>query len=300
MAVTITGKGDSEPSVTFSQCNLEHNVMYNDKKMLKYSYVANVRGVKGHEIQFIMTIECPKGTFHYGNDGKVLESKSKVLTATYDNTKFEKWQGIYNDNLNPLPGKNTYYVRITAKDLTTGKTLGKSDYLTYTQTGSSNSNNNSNKKSDASYSPSTSLQKGYYYIHIAKDPNYCIEVKNGVASSGQNIQLQRSDGSAAQQWYFEPNNDGSYYIRSRVNNDYVLDAKGGIAADGTNLQLYRFNGTAAQRWYFEQCSQELYYIHSALNDNYVIDLERANVQNGANIEIYHSKKNAAQRWKINK
>ena len=293
-------QSSSGPSVTFSQCNLEHNVIHNDRKMLKCNYIANVQGVKGHEIQFTMTIECPKGTLIYGKDGKVLEAKSKTLTASYENTKFDKWQGIYNDNLNPFPGKNTYYVRITAKDLTTGKTLGKSDYLTYTQTGSSNSNNNSNKKSNASYSPSTSLQKGYYYIHIAKDPNYCIEVKNGVASSGQNIQLQRSDGSAAQQWYFEPNNDGSYYIRSRVNNDYVLDAKGGIAADGTNLILYRFNGKANQRWYIEQCSQDLYYIHSALNDNYVIDLEQANVQNGANIEIYHSKKNAAQRWKINK
>ena len=292
-------QSSSGPSATFSQCYLEHNVINNNRKMLKCNYIANVKGVKGHDIQFIMTIECPKGTLHYGKDGKTLEAKSKTFTVSYDNSKFDKWQGFYNDNLNPLPGKNTYYVRITAKDLTTGKTLGKSDYLTYTQTGSSNSKNNNNN-SRASYSPSTSLHKGYYYIHIAIDPHYCIDLKDGVVNSGQNIQLRRSDGSGGQQWYLEPNNDGSYYIRSRLNNDYVLDAKGGIAADGTNLILYRFNGKANQRWYFEQCSQELYYIHSALDDNYVIDLERANVQNGANIEIYHSKHNNAQRWKINK
>lgn len=288
-------QSSSGPSVTFSKCNLEHNVINNNRKMLKCNYTANVIGVKGHDVQFTMTIECPKGTLLYGKNGNALESKTKALDATYDNSKFDSWLGIYNDNLNPLPGKNTYYVRVTVKDLTTGKTLGKSNYVTYTQTGSSNSNNNSR-----AYSPSTSLRKGYYYIHIAIDPNYCIEVKNGVVNNGQNIQLKRSDGSGAQQWYFEPNNDGSYYIRSRLNNDYVLDAKGGIAADGTNLILYRFNGKANQRWYIEQCSQDLYYIHSALNDNYVIDLEQANVQNGANIEIYHSKHNNAQRWKINK
>lgn len=292
-------QSSSGPSVTFSKCNLEHNVIHNNRKILKCNYTANVKGVKGHDVQFIMTIECPKGTLLYGKNGNALESKTQALDATYDNSKFDSWIGIYNDNLNPLPGKNTYYVQVTAKDLTTGKILGKSDYVTYTQTGSSNSNKNNNS-SQASYSPSTSLHKGYYYIHIAIDPHYCIDLKDGIVNNGQNIQLQRSDGSGGQQWYFEPNNDGSYYIRSRLNNDYVLDAKGGIAADGTNLILYRFNGKANQRWYLEQCSQDLYYIHSALNDNYVIDLTQANVQNGANIEIYHSKHNKAQRWKINK
>ena len=296
---TSKSQSSSGPSVSFSKCNLEHNVTHNNRKMLKCNYTANVIGVKGHDVQFIMTIECPKGTLLYGKNGNALESKTQALDATYDNSKFDSWVGIYNDNLNPLPGKNTYYVRITAKDLTTGKTLGKSDYVTYTQTGSSNSNKNNNS-SQASYSPSTSLHKGYYYIHIAIDPHYCIDLKDGIVNNGQNIQLRRSDGSGGQQWYLEPNNDGSYYIRSRLNNDYVLDAKGGIAADGTNLILYRFNGKANQRWYFEQCSQDLYYIHSAMNDNYVIDLEQANIQNGANIEIYHSKHNNAQRWKINK
>lgn len=170
MAVTMTGNGKSsstkktsnEPSATFSNCKLEHNVIYNDKKMLKFSYDYNIEGAKGHEVQIVATVECPKGTPHLKKDGNPLENRRDPFIVNSDSYSKNAWVGFYNDNLNPKPGKNSYYVCARVHDLTTGKVLGKSDYLSYTQTGNSNnnkSNNKSNSKSNKSNSNSNKTNK---------------------------------------------------------------------------------------------------------------------------------------------
>lgn len=180
MAVTMTGNGSSnsssnkgnsksnsnsssnkqnsgEPKATFSNCNLEHNVMYNDKKMLKFSCDYNIQEAQGHEVQLVMSVECPKGTTHLKTDGKPLENKRDPFIVNTDNyIRKDFWFGLYNSTLNPKPGKNTYYVCVRVHDLTTGKILGKSDYFSYTQTGSTSSNNKSSSNKGNSNSNSNS------------------------------------------------------------------------------------------------------------------------------------------------
>ena len=174
LAVTMTG--NSKANATFSNCKLELNVdnKTKDKKMLKYSYHYNIQGANGHEVQLILSVESPKGTPHYKSNGDPLEYRNKTFTVNSDNYEKDDWIGLYNNTLNPKPGKNTYYAHVTAKDVTTGKTIGESDYLSYTQTGSSNNNNNSNNKNNnknsssnkkSSSSPSASLS------NIRLEPN---------------------------------------------------------------------------------------------------------------------------------
>jgi hypothetical protein len=145
---------------------------------------------------------------------------------------------------------------------------------------------------------SAQIPKGYYFIHCVSDNNYCIDLQKGVVQDGQNIQLYQSNGTDAQKWYFEPNNDGTYFIRSAKNQDYVLDAQKGIAADGTNLQLYHFNGTKAQKWHIEEGLSGYFFFRSAIDRNYVIDLSNGITQNGSNIQLYHHNGTKAQMWKL--
>ena len=118
---------------------------------------------------------------------------------------------------------------------------------------------------------SAQLAKGYYYVHVALDTHYCLDLHKAIVQDGRNIQLYRSNGTQAQHWYFQPNSDGTYFIRSAMNTDYVLDVKKGIVQNGSNIQLYHFNGTKAQRWFLEPAGNGYFYIQSALNPEYVID-----------------------------
>ena len=94
---------------------------------------------------------------------------------------------------------------------------------------------------------SAQLAKGYYYVHVALDTHYCLDLQKAIVQDGRNIQLYRSNGTKAQKWYFQPNSDGTYFIRSAMNTDYVIDVQKGIVEDGRNIQLYHYNGTKAQR-----------------------------------------------------
>ena len=145
---------------------------------------------------------------------------------------------------------------------------------------------------------SAQIAKGYYFIHSVSDSDYCIDLQKGVVQNGQNIQLYQSNGTEAQKWYFEPNNDGTYFIRSAKNTEFVLDATKAVAADGTNVQLYHFNGTKAQKWYADESTSGCFFLRSALDWNYVIDLRKAITENGNNIQLYHHNGTAAQKWKL--
>ena len=87
---------------------------------------------------------------------------------------------------------------------------------------------------------SAQLAKGYYYVHVALDTHYCLDLQKAIVQDGRNIQLYRSNGTKAQKWYFQPNSDGTYFIRSAMNTDYVIDVQKGIVEDGRNIQLYHY------------------------------------------------------------
>ena len=78
-----------------------------------------------------------------------------------------------------------------------------------------------------------------------------LDVWNGEAVSGNNVQQYEWNGSAAQLWKADPNDDGSIVFRSALNENLVLDVAGGTDAAGANLQIYEANGSAAQNWMIE-------------------------------------------------
>lgn len=132
--------------ITFKNCRLELNAK--DKKgknMTRFHFTAEGTNLKKHDFDIYMCIESPKGTPHTYTDGDTggegLLRYSVQKTKHYKNGKHDshtykdKSISIYTSDIHPKKGKHTYYVYIEAVDCNTYKTIGRSDYLSFTMTG---------------------------------------------------------------------------------------------------------------------------------------------------------------------
>lgn len=132
---------------TFKNCSLEQNVKdQNGKKKMIFHFSADFTGMKMHDAEIWMEIECPKGTMHEyldddeGGEGrlrlpvrKLKEFKNKYKTDSFVLNNKIIW--MWNSEVHPKKGKHTYYVRLVAYDAQTYKEVGHSNYMTFTMTG---------------------------------------------------------------------------------------------------------------------------------------------------------------------
>lgn len=126
------------PSVNFSNLRLTYDQVdaNNGRKMLQVHYNLTATGLQGHTLIPVLAIEIPQGTWHKFANGSDMKSEGNQLICNYQTTIFNgQWQAIYIDALNPLPGKHTYYARIYLVDMTLGRQIAASNYLTFTNTG---------------------------------------------------------------------------------------------------------------------------------------------------------------------
>lgn len=303
---------------TFSDCKLKHNVVTDGGKQLQCQYTARFSDMKTHKkIKIVMQVEHPKGKVYkyLNNDGKnVSVTASKEYNNQYDRPILEnKRLGIYNSRLHPKPGTNTYYVRLVAYEVKTGKVIGRSGYMSFTNTGKSSdggkvSNSSASKSGSKSKSKGkwAKISKGNYHVACAENAIVYVGAKNKKMANGTNIELVGKFLEDDQQWYFLPEND-YYYICSAVNRNYVLDVKKGVAAAGTNIQLYQRNNSEAQRWYLERCNtnpgnpkenHEAFIIRSALNPDLVIEFEGKYGDFGSNIRLGRCSRKLSQMWRL--
>ena len=300
---------------TFSDCKLKHNVVTDGGKQLQCQYTARFSDMKSHKkIKIVMQVEYPKGKVskYLNNDGKnVSVTASKEYNNQYDRPILEnKRLGIYNSRLHPKPGTNTYYVRLVAYEVKTGKVIGRSGYMSFTNTGKSDAGKSSGIVNSGGKSKSkgkwSKISKGNYHVACAENAMVYVGARNKVMANGTNIELVGKFLDDDQQWYFLPEND-YYYICSAINRNYVLDVKKGVAAAGTNIQLYQRNNSEAQRWYLEKCftdpkhpkeNHEAYIIRSALNPDLVIEIEGGYCSFDSNIRLNRYSRKKSQMWRL--
>lgn len=124
-------------NVVFTNLQLRHNQIVDGKKMLQMWFNCTINGIQGHDVAAILSVESPKGTYHkYANGSDmVFENPNSTRMGWPSTNLMGQWLGIYNDVLNPKPGNNEYLARICIKDLTTGRIIGRSNYLTFSMTG---------------------------------------------------------------------------------------------------------------------------------------------------------------------
>lgn len=76
--------------------------------------------------------------------------------------------------------------------------------------------------------------------------NKMLDVNNGLAEEGTNIQQYEWNGLGAQEWTVKPADDGErYYVLFR--NDYAMT----VNSETGNVELKTFNGDESQQWIFE-------------------------------------------------
>lgn len=122
---------------------LEHNVpdRNNGRTMIQVHFNMEVHGANGHNIIPAMFVDCPQGTPHHFSDGSNMKADGCTYTSNYEDCHWngDLWIGIYNDKLNPKPGKNTYYVRVGIWDCNLGRWINdwnNTPYVSYDMTGS--------------------------------------------------------------------------------------------------------------------------------------------------------------------
>lgn len=132
-------------------------------------------------------------------------------------------------------------------------------------------------------SSSDVVPNGTYFIRMAKNSGFVLDVDSGSKANGANVQVYSNNDSTAQKWDLTRNADGTYTICSAVSGK-ALDVANGSAVSGANVQQYEKNGSKAQKWYISYRDGG-FVITSALNSKLVLNVDSGRTENGANVAI---------------
>lgn len=95
---------------------------------------------------------------------------------------------------------------------------------------------------------------GYYYIYsmLGDGETYLLDLANGSAADGTNIQIYQNTNSDAQLFRFYENSDGSYTITTKASGDNsAVEIINALTTSGANVQEWTINGYNCQNWYAE-------------------------------------------------
>ena len=91
------------------------------------------------------------------------------------------------------------------------------------------------------------VSSGVYTLRSPYNQTY-LDVYGANVGNGAKLWQYSLNGTAAQSWKFERQNDGSYKITTLINYSYCLDLNTGQNTNGLKVQLWTNNNTNAQRW----------------------------------------------------
>ena len=122
--------------VTFTKLVLQKNQVYNNRKQMRLNYSFDVSGAKGHRLMLYAYIYCTRSDIHKYANGKQMFKTSDVMKCNNNINSFNNgWEGFFYDELNPLSGTRTYYIKAFVKDLTTKKWIGSSKFIEFKMQG---------------------------------------------------------------------------------------------------------------------------------------------------------------------
>ncbi len=147
------------------------------------------------------------------------------------------------------------------------------------------------------------LPEGAVFMLKNVNSGLYLEVANGSAEAGANLQQWGADSAAAHNtWRAVSAGDGYYYLYSQVGDKitYLMDISGGKADNGTNAALWtKSSREQAQQFLFAKNSDGSYTIYTKASDlKSCIEVESASKSSGANVQQYESNGNACQHWNL--
>lgn len=279
--------------------------------------IANGSTASGANVQLYQSNDTPAQQFKVTHDsqgyvtftnvksGKVLDVYNgtaqngiNVRQYTSNNSRAQKWIVRKDGNgYSIVSALNSNYVLNGAS----GKAYNGNNVELYSYSGTSSNRwvfnkslSNEEKNISLANANRSALADGIYEIRSAKNSKYTLDVTNGSALSGANIQLWLSNGTPAQA--FKVTHDSNGFVTfTNVKSGKVLDVLNGKAKSYQNVWQYNSNDSYGQKWIVQK-SNSGYKIMSALDKNYVLDLSNGTVRMGGNIQLYISNDTVAQRW----
>ena len=140
---------------------------------------------------------------------------------------------------------------------------------------------------------------GQYYIQSNTNNNYVVDVAGGKFANSKNIQLYKSNKTAAQKFTIKYISSCDCYKIVSSNSNYNIDVYNNKKANGTNIQLYKADSTNAQRWYIAKYMDGTYRIRN-VGSLKMFNLNANKISNGANINLWQDGNSNSQKWKLNK
>lgn len=149
--------------------------------------------------------------------------------------------------------------------------------------------------------PLQEVKEGMYQIQNVNSGLY-LNVANGIAANGTNIQQWGSDSPAEYDTFrLVSCNNGYFKIYSMVagGTTYVLDVSGKKTANGTNIALYTDNGQTNQQYKFVAKENGTFAIMTRVSgDASCMDVENYSKDSGANVYQWAFNGTTNQLWRL--
>ena len=145
------------------------------------------------------------------------------------------------------------------------------------------------------------LPEGSVFMLKNVNSGLYLEVANGSAEAGANVQQWSANDNDCQNWTLKEFGDGYYYILSRLGDGktYYLDVAEGKGDDGTNIQIFTNTKTSAQLFKFIPNPDGTYYIVTrASKDKGALGVAAASKEQGANVLQWTKNGSMDQMWNI--
>lgn len=141
--------------------------------------------------------------------------------------------------------------------------------------------------------------EGYYYIKN-KNSGLYLDVVNGAAADGTNIQQWAYNGSDAQKFRIRYYGNGDYYLLT-ANSGYAsaVDVANGSSAGGTNIEQWTYWGGTMQLFRIQQNDDgTVAFLTKASGYASALDVFNGSTANGANVEQWPYWGGDMQKWEL--
>lgn len=147
---------------------------------------------------------------------------------------------------------------------------------------------------------SSLVEGGVYMIKNANSGQY-LEVKQGTAANGTNVQQWGADGASSRNtWKLVSDGKGFYNLVSQLGggNTYCLDIDGNNSANNTNVQIWEKTGSKGQQFTLTKNPDGSYVIHTNTYTGGVkcVEIADASTSSGANVQQMKVNGSSCQNW----
>lgn len=151
---------------------------------------------------------------------------------------------------------------------------------------------------DLSSSSAAEMNEDVYYAFKNVNSGLYMEVSEGKAESGANVDQWGSDSPAEYNaWKLKSAGDGYYYITSALDSSLVLDVSGNKATNGQNVGIYSFGGGDNQQFSFKRNTDGSYNILTKCSGGKsAVEVTNALTTAGANVQQWEVNGHDCQKW----